>query len=609
MSLLRKPVFVIFLLLIHGWETGWSQEEVFRRKYTSSSDTFVLVESIFGKSARHGALPYRITIRNNTDTDRVWNITFREGNPGRPLTTASTFRVAVESGSEVQRDVAFQFAPAFLAYDYRNLNISVSSPGLPSESRNQGEQTNQSFPALIMSEPLARRSLARLDDLVKKENTANTSFAKSVDVSYLPADWRGYTGIDAFLIDLSSWQDLSLAQRQAIISWVRLGGHLDVYAETDIPISNLKLPVRVGDPDAGSTALSLGEVSLRQWNGQELPDNLITRYRGLSSRAETFDRDFHTAWNLQKAFGTKPFNPTLVFILLLVFAILVAPVNLFYLAKPGRRHRLFITTPIISVVTCLLVVVLILFIDGIGGRGIRTVLADLQPSRDEMRLYVSQEQISRTGVMVNTGFEIDADYDINPVRLPDSNFNPFSPGSRRDATFEFNGGKYRGAFFQSRSEQAFSIRSVETTRSRIELTAASGNGAPPALTSNLAEAITDLIYVDESGEIWITPEGTKVAPGRIIPLEKPDGGKWPEWLREGTSQFSNSQQENIESLRSDRNRFFARLEKGEALALPTHKRIDWENTTLILTGTPVTRTAPAAPSGVNPAPDSVINNE
>ena len=129
---------------------------------------------------------------------------------------AKAWRIAVENGSEVQREVTFQFAPAFLAYDYRNLNISVSSPGLPSESRNEGEQTNQDFPSLVMSEPLARRSLARLDALVKKENSNNYSFAKSVETSYLPTDWKGYSGIEAVLIDLSSWQALSLAQRQAI---------------------------------------------------------------------------------------------------------------------------------------------------------------------------------------------------------------------------------------------------------------------------------------------------------------------------------------------------------------------------------------------------------
>ncbi|MBP6783417.1 MAG: hypothetical protein KA152_06475, partial [Verrucomicrobiales bacterium] len=220
MSPFRTPLLLLSLLLISGLHRAWSQEELLRQKYPSAGDTFVLVESLFGKAARQGSLPYRITIRNNTGADRTWNVELREGNPGRALSTASNYRISVENGSEVQREVAFQFAPSFLAYDYRNLKISVSSPGLPSEVRNEGDQTNQDFPALVMSEPLARRSLARLDDLLKKENSANVSFAKSIEASYLPTDWKGYTGIDAFLIDLPSWQALSLAQRQAIFAWV-----------------------------------------------------------------------------------------------------------------------------------------------------------------------------------------------------------------------------------------------------------------------------------------------------------------------------------------------------------------------------------------------------
>ena len=621
MSPFRTPLLLLSLLLISGLHRAWSQEELLRQKYPSAGDTFVLVESLFGKAARQGSLPYRITIRNNTGADRTWNVELREGNPGRALSTASNYRISVENGSEVQREVAFQFAPSFLAYDYRNLKISVSSPGLPSEVRNEGDQTNQDFPALAMSEPLARRSLARLDDLLKKENSANVSFAKSIEASYLPTDWKGYTGIDAFLIDLPSWQALSLAQRQAIFAWVRLGGRLDVYVETDIPFSGLKLPVDPGEMVGNTVPLSLGEVRLMKWDGKTLPDNLTRQYRSIPSRAETIENDFSSNWSLQETFGTQSFNPTLVFFLLLVFAILVAPVNLFYLAKPGRRHRLFVTTPIISVATCLLVILLILFIDGIGGRGIRTVLADLQPSRDEMRLYLSQEQISRTGVMVNTGFEIDTTYDLNPVRLAASNFNSFSMGSGRDTTFEINGGRYDGGLFRSRSEQAYSIRSVEPTRSRIELTSPAAEGSPPALTSSLAQPIADLMYIDGRGEVWTTPGGSHIAPGGTIPLEKADKNAVPEWLKTSTAQFSLLRQKSIESLRSDRNRFFARLDKGDDLALPTHQGIKWESTTLILTGTPVARiasatspetppaTAPTGPAGVNPAPSAAPTNE
>ena len=73
--------------------------------------------------------------------------------------------------------------------------------------------------------------------------------------------------------------------------------------------------------------------------------------------------------------------------------------------------------------------------------------------------------------------------------------------------------------------------------------------------------------------------------------------------------FTSLVKQRIESLRSDRNRFFARLENGGDIALPTHQQIQWEDTILILTGTPVARTAPTPPSEVNPAPPAAPTNE
>jgi hypothetical protein len=579
-----------FFSLLAALTPAIGQESLFKKNYPDAGDTFVEIESIFGSVARQGSLPYRVTIRNNSGKDRVWTIRLNEGNSGRSLTTGATYRIAVEDGSEVQRDVTFSFAPAFLAYDYRNLEIFVNASGLPAENRSHGQQTNQGFPTLAISKPLAQRSLSRLDDLLKKENSYDQSFAKSFEVSYLPVDWTGYSGLDGLLIDLGSWQALSLAQRQAVFAWVRLGGIVDIYLEAETANPDLKLPVTPVDPAAKEISLSLGSIRLRQWDGEELPDQLIAQYRQLAARTATLDDDFNSnsEWPLKRDFGSKEFNPTLVFVLLLVFAILVAPVNLFYFARPGRRHRLFITTPIISVVTCLLVIVVILFTDGVGGKGMRLVLADLQPSRDEMRLYRTQEQISRTGVMINTGFTSETVDDLNPVNLPESNFNPFSSNSRRSTSYDISDGQFSGGFFPSRAEQGFSLRSAEPTRSRIERSSPPGNAGPPRLTSTMPQAITAFYYLDENGAAWLSPAGAITTPGQVIPLEKAITARQPEWLEEDVALFSKGQRNRLRQLSREPNRFFARIAEADSLAMATHTRIKWEKTVVLLTGTPAT---------------------
>lgn len=580
---------VTLSILLPG--TGsFAGEQVFRHDYREHPGTFVEIQSVFGAAAKQGSLPYRITIRNQSGKSRVWTVAMSEGNHGRPLTTRTTHRIEVEDGSEVVREVTLPFAPAFLAYDYRSLNVEVSAPGLPAESRQTGEQTPQTRPLIGISKALAQRSLTRLDQEVRDENSSNPYFAKLFEPGHLPSDWLGYTGLDLLMLDEPAWRSLAAAQRQALVAWIRLGGRLDLFSESAIDPSSLGLPL---DPPArpGSHAtLSLGRIYFRTWDGDELPGSLLAAYRDAPQVSEALNADFQKDWELQKRFGTKHFNPTLVFFLLLAFAILVAPVNLFYLAKPGRRHRLFITTPLISVATCVLIVLLILFIDGIGGKGRRVVLADLQPAPGETRVYLSQEQISRTGVMVTSGFETGRPYDLSPVNLLPSHFNPLSQYGRRFATFEINGGRFEGEFFRSRSEQAFAVRAAEPARARIE-SAGEENGVP-VLVSNLAQEITAFHFRDARGDLWTSPAGSAIAPGQRIPLERARSQAHPGWLGEAIDLFSKSRKEQILAL-SGPNRFFAQVRDPDAFALPTHPSLRWEETTLLLTGTPSGAVAPA----------------
>ncbi len=573
---------------------GISQEQIIRHNYTDHKDTFVEVQSVFGAAARQGSIPFKLKIRNNSGKDRTWSVVLREGNQGRSLRTRVDHTIEVKNGSEILQNLYLPVAPAFLAYDYRNLSVSITATGLPVATRSHGGQTNREFPTLAISKPLALRSLAKLDDLVKTADSSNPSFAKPFEAGDLPKDWIGYTSLDGLLIDLDSWNSLSAAVRQAILAWVRLGGRVDLYTDQKIGFADLKFPLPSKTGEEKSVRLSLGEFHIREWDGRELSGNVVQSYQNLPQRERALEQDFEDQWLMKEEFGEREFNGVLIFLFLSGFAILVAPVNLFYFAKPGQRHRLFYTTPLISVGTCLIIVVFIFLIDGIGGRGTRAVLADLQPAAGEMRLYLSQEQISRTGVMVNAGFNTETTYDLSPVNMSSGSFDPFSSSSRLSTEFEFSPGENKGGFFSSRSEQGFSIRAAEPTRARIELRSTGETAAPPVLVSNLSETIEDFAYIDEEGTIWVTPTGVKTQSGSQIPIQSLPGGAWPEWIKDELSLFSESLQKQAKSLRSDRNRFFARVQPIDSMALPTHPGIRWESTRVLLTGTPLDRSS--APS-------------
>lgn len=89
---------------------------------------------------------------------------------------------------------------------------------------------------------------------------------------------------------------------------------------------------------------------------------------------------------------------------MLVFAVLVGPVNLFVLAPARRRHRLFFATPLISLGAAGLLVLAVILSDGTGGKGERFVWMENVP--EENVSYLQQYQYSRCEAMFSTGFEI-----------------------------------------------------------------------------------------------------------------------------------------------------------------------------------------------------------
>ena len=79
----------------------------------------------------------------------------------------------------------------------------------------------------------------------------------------------------------------------------------------------------------------------------------------------------------------------LIILILIIFSIIVGPVNLFVFAKSGRRHRLFFTTPLISLIAALLVLTFILFEDGVGGQGRRMLVMDLESAANDALLVLA----------------------------------------------------------------------------------------------------------------------------------------------------------------------------------------------------------------------------
>ena len=563
-------------------ESASAQSTILNRNYDRT--TFVRVEALFADGLKSAYYPYRVTIRNGTQEPLTWSIRF--DTDGAIHSYESRFRVRVEAGREVREELLVQVPSSKFnrRSSHRRIGVTAIAPGLDLARQSDSFPIDRAWPGIGMSKRLAQRNLARLAEVKRRKKKGNEYFASSYED--LPRNWKGLTCLDLLLIDETTWYSLTREQQHAAMTWVRFGGTLELYSEkANATLESLGFPGSGEVEEDGQRGrFCLGTVEIREWNGSDLPDNLVDRYQGIGQFDDAVNTEFQGTWELLKQFGTKDFNPVLVLILLVLFAVLVGPVNLFHFAKAGQRHRLFVTTPIISLGAALVIVLIILVQDGTGGKGRRVGFVEVSSHPEQRQLHVLQQQISRTGVMFRAGFQNDEKPVVVPVNIPPSRWNPLPNRSNRANRYLFVEDNYSGDFFRSRNEQGFHLRTVRPTRSRVERRPSEEESLAPALFSSLEFSLTSFYYVDEKAVIWKTRPGTTIPSGQEIKLVRTDSDDLGEWISEATELFARTDQKNIRSLRFRKGRFFGLASDPDSLLISSHPAIRWKNDMVLVSG-------------------------
>jgi hypothetical protein len=202
----------------------------------------------------------------------------------------------------------------------------------------------------------------------------------------------------------------------------------------------------------------------------------------------------------------EPSDTLWISLFLVVFAALIGPVNLFWLAPAKKRHRLFFTTPIISLVGAVAVGIAIVLQDGIGGDGVRRALVWLVPGESQAAVF--QEQGSRSGLLVARDFTLEEGV-LCAVLPVDGNIYTSSASS---GVFTRERNQAGGGWFGNRARQAHLLRSLAPTRARLELAGTAPDGAP-IVESTLTTELRDFRMRDADGKTWSAasvPTGQRV---------------------------------------------------------------------------------------------------
>ena len=476
------------------------------------------VRSVFDPMPPTGYAPLRVVATNHTSSDRLWDFSllsqtqrFQSENQHR-----SRFQMMVPAGGT---ESAQFLVPQAVAYGEtygrsgKELRIGVDIDGAGHRDFSEHSNPVYDFPAIAISKALADTNHARLKDEVQSRmksggsrGGATSQFGSVYAAEDLPEDWLGLSGFDVVMMADTEWLSLKPGQRLAMIQWGRLGGQLDLYATGAPNFAALGIP-----SDVEGKVASL-KTAILSWNGKDLDaEKTVARYWGFGRREKMLTEDYTGGtglapnqkpdWGLLESIGLRQFASWQVIVFLVIFGILVGPVNLFVLAPPGKRHKLFITTPLLSIGASLLMVVIILFQDGMGGIGARLVLVNLVP--EETAAYVIQEQACRTGVLLGGNFELKQPALIEPLALPDTPWVKLKKDMNSQAVQLTQAGRQRsGNFFQSRAEQGQTLRAVVPTRARLELKSGLATDAAPEIISALGFTVDSLFYIDAKGSVW-----------------------------------------------------------------------------------------------------------
>ncbi len=562
--------------------------------------TRVEIRSVFDPMPPTGFAPLKITATNGLEKAARWQFQFIAQTQTYPRADKSTSAFQLDVAGKSTQSAVF-LAPVGTSYKYNSSGynegshtLAVTLIGTGFETYNNSAYNDRvtDFPAIAISKALADNSLTKLEDALeaKKKGLRGYSgrndklFASRFLLEDLPQDWLGYSGFDFLLLTVDEWKQLKPGVQQGIRQWVRLGGKVHLYT------ASVSLPDQLRKNETGKEATSLGEITLLEWNGKELDATAsVDRYWGQPLRHQEVAESFGSStsskpdWTLMKQLGERHFASWQVVVFLVIFGILVGPINLFVLAPSGKRHKLFYTTPLLSFGASVLMIALILIQDGLGGTGRRFLALNLEPT--DATAYLIQEQVSRTGVMLGTGFELKQAAQIQPLALPRSPWVKLSADSDAQATdLTHLGAQYSGNYFQSRAEQAQQIRAAVSTRARMELKQGGAPDAPPSLVSALGFTVTELYYMDASQQCWKV--ASPVSTGQQVPLVRADKGEFTKWWEEACQPAGEKTRTRlVEAAKGRSGCFFARTAAAGDFVLPTSTGVRWKEDQIVVFGT------------------------
>jgi hypothetical protein len=530
-----------------------------------SRDT-IAVTSFIDNIPAVGFMPLKVTIDNRSATDSTWSLSPFNATMGGDWIQAS-WTFPVKAGSRAEFDILVPLKSGNFNYRWGSQYVwsgpGVDSPmmQLPQTSNSSG---SNSTPFIALSDSPHALHWGTLQ-------TGNSNLTgASIDLSQAPADWRAYIGLDQIWMGAQEWLAFPADKKQALLQSLALGSDLALLCKTEDEANLVRQSFGRQDP-SNSNTWRIGSSTVKLLVGANITTSQIQSALRTNNSKGDLLANHRLSTYLDTAVAEISTAGPLVLIFIVLFGIIAGPVNLFVLAPAGRRHRLFITTPLISLGGAIILAAAIFIQDGTGGTGLRLIHAQLLP--DQKQIVIQQEQASRTGLLLGSSFQTPPATWVQP--LSGSTATQFN---RTNNTFLINAdGTYSGDWFRSRTRQSHLVTTVVPTRAAIEFTP----GEQPSILSSFEVSLNEIYVRDSTGTLW---RAKNVRPGTRMNLTREPSG-----MDEWNDQITNHQLAGLMKIAAEKpthssGTFYAITTDPGTLSIETLPAIRWKTPLTLISG-------------------------
>lgn len=306
------------------------------------------------------------------------------------------------------------------------------------------------------------------------------------------ADWLGYSRFDGVAVTPEDLAEMTSQTQAALRRYVECGGTLVIVGSRTVDDR-----FRSGPGPAGSDCQYLGF-------GVVLAVSSIddTRVKEAVKQTQLPWLQTWTSRQMEEAFPVVEGSSVSVrglIVLMIVFAVLIGPVNLVVLSRRNRRIWMLWIIPAVSLVACVAVFGYSLISEGWYAR----VRSDVVTILDESQSRATT--IGWTGYYApltpGEGLGFDATTEISPEGLDEESYGPGRSGGGSSRSIDLTSGqRLVDGWISARVPTALRVRDNQTRRER--LTVRYEPDGTPVVGNALGGAIKELYLADASGLIW-----------------------------------------------------------------------------------------------------------